>query len=167
MIIRWMTTIVFIIIILVLSAEDIAAQPWSLNVSGKVKHPMTITGRNFQNMPHLKVAVTDSKGATDNFEGVSLYYLLDLAGAPLGDSTEGKNQTWYLQAGAIDGYKVIFALPEIDTSFTKNRIIVADRKNGGELNQKEAPLEIVVQHEQRHARWIRQLTTLKVLQSAE
>jgi hypothetical protein len=143
------------------------SQDWSLGISGDVKQSMILRSKDFLGLPHSKVTTTNRKGITIEYEGVSLFYLLQKVGAPLGDSTEGKNQTWYVQAEATDGYKVIFALPEIDTSFTKNNILVADKKNGGSLDTNAVPLMIVVSSEQRHGRWIRHLSTLRVLRATQ
>ena len=73
----------------------------------------------------------------------------------------------YVQAEALDGYKVVYALPEIDTSFTDKTILVADRKNDGPLDAKEAPLQIIIPAEKQHTRWVRQLCALKILRSKE
>ena len=142
-------------------------QEWVLPVSGDVRHPLMITHKDFAAYPHLEVTVQTSKGKPIVFRGVTLYNLLQFVGAPMGDSTEGKNQTWYVQAEASDGYKVLFALAEIDTSFSKNSILVADGKNGGSLDTNAAPLMIVVPQEQRHGRWIRHLTALRVLRATQ
>jgi len=142
-----------------------ASQDWSLSISGDVRNPMVLGKKEFSGLPHTKFTTTNRKGATTEYDGVSLLYLLEQAGAPLGDSVEGKNLTWYLQAEATDGYEVIFALPEIDTSFTQHSVYVADGKNGGSLDSNAVPLMLVVPYEQRHGRWIRHLTTLRVLRS--
>ena len=143
------------------------AQEWTLSVRGEVEHPLSITPEDFSKYPKTKVNVTNAKGETESYEGVLLFEILSRAGAPLGDSTEHRNQTWYLRVKARDGYKVIFALPEIDSSFGENAILLADRKNGAMLEKKFAPLQIVVPREHRHARWIRQVESLEILNAED
>jgi DMSO/TMAO reductase YedYZ molybdopterin-dependent catalytic subunit len=144
-----------------------SAQSFSLSISGDVMRPMTITEKEFASFVHAKASAADHEGKMNEYEGVPLFAILARAGAPLGDSLKGKKMFEYIQAEAADGYKVIFALPEIDTSYNANTIIVADKKNGKPLDEKEGPLQIIVAGEKKHARWIRQLTTLRILKSAQ
>ena len=143
------------------------SQEWTLVISGAVTRPMMITKSVFDTFPRRSTVAVDPKGRTNEYQGVPLYELLLKAGAPSGDSIHGKNLMLYLQAEALDGYKVVYALPEIDTLFTNRIILVADTKNGGPLQDPEAPLEIIVPGEKEHARWIRQLRALKLLRSNE
>ena len=71
----------------------------------------------------------------------------------------------YVVAEGADGYKVVYALPEFDPDFTDGLILIADRKNGEALPPKEGPLRMVVPWEKRQARWVRQLTVLRVGQA--
>jgi DMSO/TMAO reductase YedYZ molybdopterin-dependent catalytic subunit len=101
-------------------------------------------------------------GAQITFEGVPARELLKLAGAPLGHELRGQQLALYVLAEAADGYKVAYALPEFDPDFTDGVILVADRKNGEALPPKEGPLRMVVPWEKRQARWVRQLTVLRL-----
>ena len=71
----------------------------------------------------------------------------------------------YLLVEAADGYRVVFALPELDPAFTDRVILLADRADGHPLDNKEGPFHIVVPGEKRMARWVRQVTSLKVVQA--
>jgi len=53
-------------------------------------------------------------------------------------------------------------LPEIDPAFTDRVIILADRRDGGPLTDKEGPWQVVVPGEKRQARWVRQVVALTV-----
>jgi hypothetical protein len=63
----------------------------------------------------------------------------------------------YLLVEAKDGYRVIFALPEVDPTMSDNLVLFADTKDGKALDDKEGPYRIVVPHEKHHPRWIRQV----------
>jgi hypothetical protein len=54
-------------------------------------------------------------------------------------------------------------LPEIDSAFTDKPIILAFLKDGKSLDDKEGPYRIVIPDEKRMARWVRQVTALKVV----
>ena len=79
-----------------------------------------------------------------------------------GESLRGKRLQEFLVVEAADGYKAVFALPEIDPAFTDRVIILADRRDGVRLTDKEGPWQIVVPGEKRQARWVRQVVALIV-----
>ena len=89
--------------------------------------------------------------------------MLRLAGVTLGEQLRGKALTTYLLVKAADGYQVIFALPELDPGFAGRVIFLADRREGQPLSTTEGPFRIIVPGEKRHARGVRQVTTLTVL----
>lgn len=64
---------------------------------------------------------------------------------------------------AADGYRAVFALPELDPAFTDKQIVLAFLKNGKLLDDKEGPYCIVIPDEKRKARWVRRVTTLKIV----
>ena len=64
---------------------------------------------------------------------------------------------------AIDGYKVVFALAEVDPAFATREILLADKRDGKPLDAKEGPLRIVAPGDKRVARWVRQVTTLRIV----
>ena len=64
---------------------------------------------------------------------------------------------------AADGYRVVIALPELDPAFTDKQFVLAFLKDGKVLDEKEGPYRIVIPEEKRMARWVRQVTTLKIV----
>jgi hypothetical protein len=115
-------------------------------------------------MPHQKLPL-DAHGKSVNFEGVPLRLVLEKAGMAFDNSMHNKRLTSYLLVDAADGYRVIFAMPELDQGFTDRVILLADRADGHPLDNKEGPLRIVVPGEKRMARWVRQVSGLKVVQA--
>ena len=63
----------------------------------------------------------------------------------------------YLLVEAADGYRVVFALPELDPAFTERMVLLADHRDGQPLTTTEGPLRLVVPDDKRHARWVRQV----------
>jgi hypothetical protein len=57
----------------------------------------------------------------------------------------------------------VFALPELDPAFTDKQVLLAFLKDGKALDDKEGPYRIVIPDEKRMARWVRQVTTLKIV----
>lgn len=71
----------------------------------------------------------------------------------------------YLLVEAADGYRVVFALPELDAAFTDRKVYLATRRDGKALTDKEGPFRIVVPDDKRPARWVRQVTALRIRQA--
>jgi hypothetical protein len=116
-----------------------------------------------EGLPHVKVA-GDGSGATATFEGVLLKAVLEKAGVELGEALKGKRMALCLLVEAADGYRVVIALPEMDPAFTDKQIILAFSKDGRPLDDKEGPYRIVIPDEKRMARWVRQVTALKIVE---
>jgi hypothetical protein len=99
-------------------------------------------------------------GRESEFEGVALFDVLKSAGAKFGNELRGGELAKYLLVEASDGYRVVFALPELDPACTDRVVLLADRRDGKPLDGKEGPLRLVVPGEKRQARWVRQVTAL-------
>ena len=69
--------------------------------------------------------------------------------------------------GAADGYRAVFALPELDSAFTGGLVLLADRVDGRPLPAGVGPLRLVVPDERRHGRWVRQVIAVRVLRAPE
>ncbi|MGA3210445.1 MAG: hypothetical protein ABSD20_04005, partial [Terriglobales bacterium] len=75
----------------------------------------------------------------------------------------GRRLASCLLVEAADGYRVVFALPELDPAFTEKQVVLAFLKDGKPLDDKEGPYRVVVPDEKRMARSVRQVTTLKIV----
>lgn len=114
-------------------------------------------------LPHQQISV-DDHGKTVRFEGVPVRLVLEKAGVTFGDTLRGKRLASCLLVEALDGYRVVIALPELDPGFTNRLILLADKADGYPLNSKEGPFRIIVPGERRMARWVRQVASLRVVQ---
>ena len=70
--------------------------------------------------------------------------------------------TEVLVVDAADGYKAVFALAEVDAAFAVREIILADKRDGKPLDSKEGPFRIIAPGDKRGARWVRQVTALRI-----
>lgn len=142
------------------AAMDSAPQLAVTGLSGKV---FSLDER--KQMPRETVTVTDPHTkATQKFEGVLLSSLLAQIGAPSGRQLHGMAVRDYVEVLAMDNYKAIFALAELDSSFQDNKVIVADTLDGKPLDAKRGPLQLVVPQDHRAERWVRMLTSIRVRQ---
>lgn len=149
-----------------LAAAADPAPPAVLTVGGLVEAPRTFSAGDLQALPRLTIEATDHGGARVRFEGVALAEILKAAGAPLGDKLRGPQLSKFLLVAAADGYRAVFALPELDPGFSATTVLLADRRDGQPLGPEEGPVRLVVAHEKRQGRWVRQVQTLTVLQAA-
>jgi hypothetical protein len=139
-----------------------AASPLLVKVGGEIPHPLTLTSLEFAQLPRQSVRAKDRDGKEVEFEGVAVFEILQRAGLKLGQDLRGTALASYLLVEAADGYRAVFALPEIDPACTDRIILLADRRDGKPLLAQEGPLRIVVPGEKRHSRWVRQVVVLKI-----
>lgn len=137
----------------------------ALSVGGEVERAMKLSAADLAKLPHRTVRAKDHGGKESSYEGVAIVEILRLAGVPFGEGLRGKNLSLYLLVEAADGYRAVFALPELDPAYTDKVILLADRKDGNSLSASEGPLRIVVPDEKRQARWVRQVTSLTIRRS--
>jgi hypothetical protein len=126
-------------------------------------HSIGLTAAQIAKAPRTTVNVIDHDKPA-NFEGVSLSELLPVAGVPISSKMKGSSQlTQALLFEASDGYKVVFAMAEIDPAFTTREIILADTRDGKPLDMREGPFRVIAPGDKRAARWIRQVIAVKIV----
>jgi len=140
----------------VLQCQQLTVQ----NDSGK---QVLLSRADLEALPHVKVAATEHSSGSVNFEGVTLKSVLEKAGVTFGESMKGKRLTNCLLVEAADGYRAVIALPELDPAFTDKQALLVFLRDGKPLGDKEGPYRIVIPDEKRMARWVRQVTTLKIV----
>ena len=134
----------------------------TLQIINAEGHATTLTAAQIASAAHVGVDVRDHDSPA-RFEGVPVSTLLSLAGIQLGDSLRGPRLAEVLLVEASDGYKVAFALAELDPAFAVREIVVADKRDGKPMDLREGPLRIVAPGDKRPARWGRQVTTLRAI----
>lgn len=75
----------------------------------------------------------------------------------MGEQFRGPLMTTYVIAEASDGYRVLFALAELDSGFMNSEILVADTVDGVPIDETRGPFRLVAPHDKRPARWVRML----------
>lgn len=108
-------------------------------------------------LPRAEITAKARDGKDKKFSGVPFAEILKLAGAPTGDTLRGPEMNRVVLLTATDGYQVSFSLAELDESFRKQNIILADRVDGKALDEFEGSRMVVAGDDLRHSRWIRQV----------
>jgi len=159
-----------VLLVLLLSAA--LAQCQQLTIQTESGKQTVLARSDIESLPHVKVATHASENhASENhesennatFEGVALKAVLEKGGVEFGHSMRGKRLASCLLVEAADGYSAVIALPEIDPDFTDKQIVLAFLQDGKPLDAKTGPYRIVIPDEKRMARWVRQVTTLKIV----
>ena len=145
---------------LLLFSAGLAAQ--TLQVIDEAGHSTAVTAAQIARLARVTIEVKYHETPA-KFEGVALSVLLSSAGVQLGDKLRGPRLTEALLVEAVDGYKVLFALAELDPAFATREIILADTRDGKPLDAKEGPFRVVAPGDKRPARWIRQVTSMKIV----
>ena len=135
----------------------------AIHVTGEVPRHLDLSGADLAAFQRQTIRVTDDQGSSVEYGGVPVVEILEKAGAPLGKELKGPNIALGVVARAPDGYRVLFSLTEFDAAFSDRVILLVDRRDGKPLDNREGPLRLVVPGDKRHARWIRNVTTLEVL----
>jgi len=152
---------------MVASMTGLAQPKPSFRVEGEVLKPLTLTQTDLVKWKAAEVKGKDHDGKEHLFKGVRLVDVLDSAGVTLGGKLRGKNLAKYILVKAADGYEVIFSLPEVDPEFTSETVLLAYEVDGHPLAKGEGPFRLVVPADKKQARWIRELTTIKVVFSRD
>lgn len=139
----------------------------ALSVQGDVPMPLSLTADDLAKMPRETVSVPGPDGSKLVYEGVLLREILKKAGAPMGEQLRGKALTTYVLGMATDGYQVAFTLGELDAQFGNESILVADKRDGKLLPEKQGPLRLVCPNDKEGARSVRMLETLHVVRLAK
>lgn len=139
-----------------------AAPEATLQITGSVASPLTLTARDLKAMTRTAVTIK-ADGRDVKYEGVLVGAILARAGATLGHDMTGANVASYVVATGSDGYRALFSLAELDPEFTGSEIIVADTVDGKPLFDYQGPFRIVAPHDTRGARGVRMLQKLEVV----
>lgn len=141
-----------------------AAYGQSLTVQPETGNPVVLSRADLDALPHEKVTVKDKSSNDASYDGVALRAVLEKAGVGFGESLKGKRLSTCLLVEATDGYKAVIALPELDPAFNQKEFLLAFSRDGKALDDKEGPYRIVIPEEKRMARWVRQVTKLKIVE---
>ncbi|MDN3687649.1 molybdopterin-dependent oxidoreductase [Cyclobacterium jeungdonense] len=141
--------------------------PTHLRISGQPGPPMDLAMEDLVAKGLREVVVKNQNGDQVIYQGVDLWELLNRTGMPMEGALRGENLSKYILIHARDGYKVVFALPEIDPSFTDQSVLLAFLINGDPLRPGVGPLRLVVAHEKKQARWVREVIEIEIKDARE
>ena len=113
-------------------------------------------------LPRVEVKAKDHDGVEGTYSGYELRAVIAPAGAKLGKDLKGPAIAQYLVVEGADGYHAVYSLTELDPDFTDKVVLLADKRDGKPLAEKDGSWQVIATNEKKHARWVRQVTALKV-----
>ena len=140
-----------------------AAKPGTVHVRGDVPKPFDLDSTNWNQFPQVSVSEQGHGTPAGTYSGIPLSALLVRAGMPQGGELRGKSVAQVVVVEASDGYRASFGLAELDTAFVERAVLLANRFDGKPLEKDYGPFQVIVQHEKRHARWVREVTCIRVV----
>jgi hypothetical protein len=155
--------LVFSAWLVALAFSSVRLQGQQLTLQPDSGKQVILSRSDLEALPHIKATAVEHSSGPVTFEGVTLKSILEKAGVTFGESMKGKRLTNCLLVEAADGYRAVIALPELDPAFTDKQILLAFLRDGKPLGEQEGPYRIVIPDEKRMARWVRQVTTLKIV----
>jgi hypothetical protein len=153
----------FLSLLFLLALNCRFVQGQQLTVQNGLGQQALLSRADLESLPHVKVTAPEHSSGFANFEGVTLKSVLERTGVTFGESIQGKRLTNCLLVEAADGYRAVLTLPELDPDFTDKQVLLVFLRDGKPLGAKEGPYRIVIPDEKRMARWVRQVTTLKIV----
>ncbi len=117
-------------------------------------------------MHHVSITVTNGHShARETYTGVPLIELIEKVGAPQPAAVKGKVLSDYIVATGSDNYHAVLSLAEVEPGFHPGAVIVADTLGGKPLDTKEGPLKLIVEEDQKPARWVHSLAKIELKQA--
>lgn len=134
-----------------------------LIVRGISSKAVRLTASDLEKLPHRSAKIRGKSGDEITYSGVALSDVLKRAGLDFEANLHGRALTRYLLVEAADQYRIVFALPEFDPTFTDRLVLLATRRDGKPISDTEGPLRMIVPDEKRQARWVRQVRVLSIM----
>lgn len=135
-----------------------------LKITGLDGKSITLSPEEFAALPHKTVSVFNSHAKiNERYSGVPLTELLAKVAVPLGEQVKGKLFLTGIVAEGADHYDVLYALAEVDPSIHTGDVLVADSVDDHKL-EKDGAFKMVSTEEKRPARWVRNLTSITVVE---
>lgn len=138
------------------------AVPGALLIYGDVAEPVMLTATQLRELPQSRAEGTSHSGEVSTYRGPALQAVLAEANLPSGADMRGNDMLRYVVVEAVDGYRALYSLAELDSVFRTPAPILAMERDGVALDADAGPFQIIAPGEQRHSRWVRQVACLRI-----
>ncbi|WP_081870092.1 molybdopterin-dependent oxidoreductase [Dyella japonica] len=126
------------------------------------KPPLTLDAKTLAGMPHEEVTASAHDEPASQWRGVKLEDVLARAGVSLDKPLHGKALASFVRVTAADQYQVVFGLADLDATLGHTQVLLVDTRDGKPLD-KDGPFRLLVPGDKRPARWVRNVTSIEVV----
>jgi len=112
-------------------------------------------------LPQRTVKTADD-GTPVEFQGALLTDVLAEVDRPTGEKFHSTSASYCVVVEGKDGYRATFAWAELDSTFMDKPVYLVTQRGGKPLPETDGPFQLVVPGEKRAARWVRQVTVLRI-----
>jgi hypothetical protein len=148
-----------------ITAADDKPHEAVLILQGTTGELVRLTAGDLKKLPRVEIEAVDHGGNKARYSGVPLRVLLDKVGVPQGEKLRGKWIGSFVAVDALDDYRAVFGLAELDPAFNDRTIILADLRDGQPLDKEHGPFQIIAPGDKRQARWVRMVREIRVIDS--
>ncbi|UII26339.1 molybdopterin-dependent oxidoreductase [Fulvivirga maritima] len=117
---------------------------------------------DLESLPQVDKQLTGHDKKAHAYHGVLLKDVLELIDVNFEKSNIKGNLTKYILVDALDGYKVIYSVTEVDPQFKDEAVFIAYQADNKSLPEHVGPFQMIVPGEKKHARWIREIKSINV-----
>lgn len=125
---------------------------------------VSVTLPQLNTLPARSATIKSHDGVEATYEGAWITDVLRLNCPSIAAIEKRTMVRTAVRIEAADGYRALIALTEADTSFRQHPVILAWKKNGQPLDDHDGPFQVIVPDDMRHARDVRRVTRLEVLE---
>ncbi|MGA2198010.1 MAG: molybdopterin-dependent oxidoreductase [Bryobacteraceae bacterium] len=159
-----MSLIKLSVVFTLLVSAALCQVPATLVVQGVDGKSVTLSASDLSKLPQQTVKTTDHETPA-TFEGVLLADVLAKVALPAGEKFHSTAASYYMLVEARDGYRAVYAWAELDPGFMDKSVYLVTKRDGKPLSDKDGPFQLVAPGEKRAARWVRQVTALRIKQA--
>ena len=143
-------------------AQDDSTPVQLVGLDGK---KLSLTAEVVSQFARVEFEATERDGTKARYVGIELSKLIEKTGVPQRENLRGTWLGCFVVIEAKDGYRAVFSLAELDSSFADRRVYLVDSRNGMPLDDKHGPLQLIAPDEKRVSRWVRMVTSIRVVDS--
>jgi len=113
------------------------------------------------------IHVESEAGTPVAYDCVALFDVLNAARGAPAKKRRGKAMMDRVIVHASDGYEILFSMAELDADFAGRKVDLCFGQNGANLPTEVGPFRLVVPDDKRHARWIRHVESINLIEEEQ
>lgn len=121
-----------------------------------------LTAADLQSLKRQHAQITERDAATVDYEGVALTDILTRCGVRFDHDAQRKQVSDCVVIRSRDGYQVVFSMAEVSPGASTRPVILADRRNGQPIDDKEGKLKLIAPNDGFRARFVRGVSHIQV-----